>query len=45
MTDTEKVQAALTRIDYILAYKFITIPVKAELEAAKSELESVSGVS
>mgnify|MGYP003133915626 FL=1 len=45
MTDTEKVQAALDRINYILAYKFITLPVKDELEAVKDNLESILGVS
>jgi len=45
MTDTEKIQAAVTKIDYILAYKFITVPVQEELEAIKSQLQSISGVS
>jgi|TARA_B110000285_G_C15061074_1_gene582415 hypothetical protein len=45
MTDTEKVQDAITKIDYILEYKFITPPVRTELEAVKLQLQSVSGVS
>tara|TARA_R110000803_G_scaffold74558_3_gene138595 strand:- start:387 stop:524 length:138 start_codon:yes stop_codon:yes gene_type:complete len=45
MSDTAKVQEAITKIDYILDYKFITPPVRTELEAIKVLLESVSGVS
>jgi hypothetical protein len=45
MTDTEKVQDAIAKIDYILDYKFITAPVRNELEAIKVLLQSVSGVS
>jgi len=45
MSDTAKAQEAITKIDYILDYKFITPPVRTELEAIKVLLESVSGVS
>lgn len=45
MTDTQKIKDAITKIDYILDYKFITDPVRAELQAIKAQLQSVSGVS
>jgi|TARA_R110000796_G_scaffold233985_1_gene352587 hypothetical protein len=45
MTDIQKIQDAITKIDYILDYKFITPPVRSELEAIKVQLQSVSGVS
>lgn len=45
MTDTQKIQDAIAKIDYILNYKFITPPVRTELQAVKVQLQSVSGVS
>lgn len=38
MTDTEKVQDAITKIDYILDYKLITPPVRTELTNIKALL-------
>ena len=39
----EKIAEALEKIDYILSYKFITDPVRADLLEIKATLESISG--
>jgi|TARA_R110000851_G_scaffold180994_1_gene328665 hypothetical protein len=39
---SEDIQYCINKIDYILAYKFITPPVKTDLEDVKAKLEGVS---
>tara|TARA_R110002012_G_scaffold58448_1_gene151702 strand:- start:191 stop:313 length:123 start_codon:yes stop_codon:yes gene_type:complete len=39
---SEDIQYCIDKIDYILAYKFITPPVKTDLEDVKAKLEGVS---
>jgi len=39
----EKIAEAIEKIDYILDYKFITDPVRADLLIIKTTLESISG--
>ena len=40
MTTLEKIQAALDEVTSILAYDFITGPVRESLESIKTNLES-----
>jgi hypothetical protein len=39
----EKIAEAIEKIDYILDYKFITDPVRADLLTIKATLQSISG--
>jgi len=39
----KKIAEAIEKIDYILDYKFITDPVRADLLTIKTTLESISG--
>jgi hypothetical protein len=39
----EKITEAIAKIDYILDYKFITDPVRADLLKIKTTLQSISG--
>ena len=39
----EKITEALEKINYILDYKFITDPVRADLLTIKTTLESILG--
>ena len=38
----EDIEFCIDKIEYLLAYKFITTPVKEELEIVKAKLEGVS---
>jgi|TARA_R110002033_G_scaffold61852_1_gene112614 hypothetical protein len=38
----EDIQFCIDKIDYMLAYKWITTPVKEELEIVKAKLEGIS---
>jgi|TARA_R110000744_G_scaffold258774_1_gene374088 hypothetical protein len=39
----EKITEAIAKVDYILSYKFITDPVRANLLVIKATLQSISG--
>jgi len=39
---SEDIKFCIEKIDYLLAYKFITTPVRQELEVVKTKLEGVS---
>ena len=39
---SEDIQFCINKIDFLLTYKFITTPVKEELEVVKAKLEGVS---
>tara|TARA_R100000935_G_C2808206_1_gene153703 strand:+ start:80 stop:211 length:132 start_codon:yes stop_codon:yes gene_type:complete len=41
----EKITEAISKIDYILDYKFITAPVREDLLAIKITLQSILGAS
>tara|TARA_R110000796_G_scaffold90532_2_gene194409 strand:+ start:2454 stop:2597 length:144 start_codon:yes stop_codon:yes gene_type:complete len=41
MSASEKVQEALQEVDYMLAYKWITTPVRQMLTTIKGLLESI----
>jgi len=42
LTALEDINAAIAKIDYILEHKFITDPVREDLNAAKALLQSAA---